>query len=144
MHRLHSSEGNCCSGLRGIVVTDAAAAAAEGHQSKVTIVVLWLKTIWAEAALGRALFLLIRQQGLRVTQDDTSGSDRQGREEIWLPGVGNGSSKSGEDAPKCRQTASFITNCTGESALQEIKQINRKRRQTDINVMSFLYRALMH
>ncbi len=39
----------------------AAAAAAEGHQSKVTVVVLWLKTIWAGAALGRALFLLIRQ-----------------------------------------------------------------------------------
>ena len=63
LHRLHPSEGNCCSGLRGIVVAAAAAvaAAAEVHQSKVTLLVLWLKTIWADAALGRALFLLIKR-----------------------------------------------------------------------------------
>lgn len=66
------------------MVADATAVASEGHQRKVTILVLWLETIWADAAPGRALFLLIRQQVLTVTQTDTTGSDTLGQEEIWL------------------------------------------------------------
>ena len=59
---------------------------------------------------GQSVNFVDQMTGLRVTEDDTSGSDKQGQEEIWRRGAGNGLYKSGEDT--IGNITSLFTSCT--------------------------------